>query len=372
MADYVDRLVAEIGSPPDVARAEALVARLPISIRIEGPTRQLGFASRARRADAASSRARRRLAQPHHGRRPSHQLRPRHLAVAARAAWHRLDHAGAAAGADRAAPMPTCAGCCGRSTTSAPAPSASAPASSTQPIPLRRRDELGDLARRINTMAHDIQAMLDAKRALLLALSHELRSPLTRARLNAELLPRHARERERTRRLAARPRRDARPDQRPARKRAPRQSARGAAARAGRSGGDWCATWSAEHPRARAWRSTSRIELPEQSLDRTRMRVAGAQPARQRAAPRRAMRRQAAAHHAAPATGSGVELEVRDFGPGVDAEQLERTDRALLSNRQRAPAGDRRGRARHVPVPAGGRGAWRQPDGAQCAARACQ
>src|SRR5690606_26016001 len=35
----------------------------------------------------------------------------------------------------------------------------------------------------------DIRQMLDAKRALLLAMSHELRSPLTRARLNAELLP---------------------------------------------------------------------------------------------------------------------------------------------------------------------------------------
>jgi signal transduction histidine kinase len=31
--------------------------------------------------------------------------------------------------------------------------------------------------------------MLDAKRSLLLAISHELRSPLTRARLNTELLP---------------------------------------------------------------------------------------------------------------------------------------------------------------------------------------
>jgi signal transduction histidine kinase len=59
----------------------------------------------------------------------------------------------------------------------------------TQPIPVRRNDDLGDLAERINTMADDIQAMLDAKRGLLLALSHELRSPLTRARLNAELLP---------------------------------------------------------------------------------------------------------------------------------------------------------------------------------------
>ncbi|WP_017757309.1 HAMP domain-containing protein, partial [Pseudacidovorax intermedius] len=59
----------------------------------------------------------------------------------------------------------------------------------SRPIPLRRRDELGELAQHINTVAEDIKRMLDAKRALLLAVSHELRSPLTRARLNAELLP---------------------------------------------------------------------------------------------------------------------------------------------------------------------------------------
>ena len=50
-------------------------------------------------------------------------------------------------------------------------------------------DELGELALTINTMGADIHNMLDAKRALLLAISHELRSPLTRARLNTELLP---------------------------------------------------------------------------------------------------------------------------------------------------------------------------------------
>jgi len=59
----------------------------------------------------------------------------------------------------------------------------------SQPIPLRRHDELGVLAEQVNTMAADLQGMLDAKRALLLAISHELRSPLTRARLNAELVP---------------------------------------------------------------------------------------------------------------------------------------------------------------------------------------
>jgi signal transduction histidine kinase len=61
-----------------------------------------------------------------------------------------------------------------------------------EPIPVRcahKPDELGQLAASINTMGSDIHQMLDAKRALLLAMSHELRSPLTRARLNAELLP---------------------------------------------------------------------------------------------------------------------------------------------------------------------------------------
>jgi len=62
----------------------------------------------------------------------------------------------------------------------------------SQPIPercLHGPDELGELAATINTMGHDIHQMLEAKRALLLAISHELRSPLTRARLHTELLP---------------------------------------------------------------------------------------------------------------------------------------------------------------------------------------
>lgn len=55
-------------------------------------------------------------------------------------------------------------------------------------VPVIHQDEIGDLALRFNQMAADIQAMLDGKRALLLAISHELRSPLTRARLHAELV----------------------------------------------------------------------------------------------------------------------------------------------------------------------------------------
>ena len=60
------------------------------------------------------------------------------------------------------------------------------------PIPAawtRRHGELGELATTLNTMGEDIRQMLDAKRSLLLAISHEMRSPLTRARLHTELLP---------------------------------------------------------------------------------------------------------------------------------------------------------------------------------------
>lgn len=65
----------------------------------------------------------------------------------------------------------------------------------SEPIPARFVDnasELGELATTLNTMGQDIHQMLEAKRALLLAISHELRSPLTRARLNTELLPESA------------------------------------------------------------------------------------------------------------------------------------------------------------------------------------
>lgn len=55
-------------------------------------------------------------------------------------------------------------------------------------IQIHSRDELGELARNINAMADEIQQMLEAKRQLLLAISHELRAPLTHAKLAVEML----------------------------------------------------------------------------------------------------------------------------------------------------------------------------------------
>lgn len=58
-----------------------------------------------------------------------------------------------------------------------------------------RQDELGDLARDVNKLAGDVRGMLDAKRQLLLGISHELRSPLSRLRLSVEFVEdRDARE----------------------------------------------------------------------------------------------------------------------------------------------------------------------------------
>lgn len=48
--------------------------------------------------------------------------------------------------------------------------------------------DLDVLSQSIDSMADRLQALLDAKRQLLMALSHELRSPVTRARITTELL----------------------------------------------------------------------------------------------------------------------------------------------------------------------------------------
>lgn len=53
-------------------------------------------------------------------------------------------------------------------------------------IPTDRKDDLGQLAGDVNQLADDVQGMLDAKQQLLLAISHELRSPVTRMRLAVE------------------------------------------------------------------------------------------------------------------------------------------------------------------------------------------
>ncbi|OGT69881.1 MAG: hypothetical protein A3H44_14370 [Gammaproteobacteria bacterium RIFCSPLOWO2_02_FULL_57_10] len=55
-------------------------------------------------------------------------------------------------------------------------------------VKTNRTDELGELTDSVNHMADSLQSMLEAKRQLLLAISHELRTPITRAKLQLEFM----------------------------------------------------------------------------------------------------------------------------------------------------------------------------------------
>ncbi|WP_284616550.1 sensor histidine kinase [Aquabacterium humicola] len=183
--DYVDRLANEVGSPPDVARAQALVQRLPISVRIEGPAvnwasherpsgpKDAAFAALLTRSTADGHTIRFGLGDVWHN-----EDRPRRvgwwmlagLLLLLLLAYGYVRHLFRPIDDIRAGALRYGAG------------------DFSQPIPLRRRDELGDLAAQVNGMADGLQRLLEGQRGLLLAISHELRSPLTRARLNAELV----------------------------------------------------------------------------------------------------------------------------------------------------------------------------------------
>jgi len=56
-------------------------------------------------------------------------------------------------------------------------------------VPLKRSDELRDLAAAFNDMTERIRDMLHTKEQLLLDVSHELRSPLTRVKVALEFMP---------------------------------------------------------------------------------------------------------------------------------------------------------------------------------------
>lgn len=55
-------------------------------------------------------------------------------------------------------------------------------------LSVTRHDELGELSHSVNKMADNIEHMLEAKRQLLLAISHELRTPITRAKIALSLV----------------------------------------------------------------------------------------------------------------------------------------------------------------------------------------
>ncbi len=208
LMDYVDHLAADItqAGPPSVERAQAITQRLPVTVRITGP--QLNWESHPGQAQLGWQRHRPGDEEEWNRERWGGDKDWRRLVTRTTADGHTIvfglnadafDHRPRLIGYTLAAlliitllaylyvrrllrPLDDIRAGAQRFGTG----------DFGQAIPVRhpkRPDELGQLASTINTMGADIQQMLDAKRALLLAISHELRSPLTRARLNTELLP---------------------------------------------------------------------------------------------------------------------------------------------------------------------------------------
>jgi len=182
--DYADRIVGDLGIPPSPVRARQLERELPVRIRIEGPVAQYGQPPRHRHFGSPLNRweLKRTTADghvvaiglarlPHDGPDPV-------------SGWYTLlallGLTGLVFVAVRRLLAPLSAIGAGVERYGQ--------GDFSTAIPVQRADELGELSERINRMAHSLHGMLDAKRALLLAISHELRSPLTRARVNAELL----------------------------------------------------------------------------------------------------------------------------------------------------------------------------------------
>jgi len=344
LMDYVDHLAAELTpdpqQPPSVARAQALTQRLPLTVAISGPVVNWdshpghGTALWSHSANAAASAAeagamgaewqpllQRRTADGHRivfGLNDSgFERRPRMLVYAllavlaltglaflyVRRLLRPLDDIGAGARRFGAGEF-------------------------GQPIPVRHAhqpDELGQLAGTINTMGQDIHQMLEAKRALLLAISHELRSPLTRARLHAELLPESA---------AVQPQRDAllRDLQEMAqligdlleseRLASPHAALQREPVDAGRLMQDVLADWQARHPEAPPPQLQIATALPTLQLDPARLRLLlrnlldnAWRHAGQAAQPPHLTL-------AAGPDGQGLRITLRDFGPGVPEAQL--------------------------------------------------
>ena len=194
VADYADRLVADLGQPPSIERAQAMAQRLPVVVRIDGPQGHWASGPWPRRGppwahgEGRSIRGsvvrelpdgyRVELALSAHAL----QIEPGDIMWGTLAALlvltalvyaviHRMLRpiSDIGAGVRRFG--------AGQFEVPIAVPHA------------KHSDELSELGLAVNQMAADIRQMLDAKRGLLLAISHELRSPLTRARLNAELMP---------------------------------------------------------------------------------------------------------------------------------------------------------------------------------------
>ena len=202
---YLDYVNADLAYPPNQQRATELAAKLPINIYIEGP--DTSFATNGKTLDLEDlefeNRKRKRRHRPdtridigeHHERTVLRNQTGEYKV------YYELQHRNGRARREGLLWIPVLilaailAGCylVLRKMLRPVQDIKTAVLSMGQGhldtrVPVRSTNDLGVLSGSINSMASDIEKLLSAKRQLLLGASHELRTPVTRARIAAEML----------------------------------------------------------------------------------------------------------------------------------------------------------------------------------------
>ena len=203
---YLDYVLGDIGDPPSLERAQALAQRLPITIYIRGASGNWSSSSRPLKLhdfedwhshkSYYSEGGKVRIADDDRGRFLIHVRRANSDIYLLTQRRDKRHHGGFWVGASAIVAMLVVLLLCYWIIRRLFQPIATiqtgvkhfAVGELAHRVQVKRRDELGDLATSINSMAAELEKMLEAKRQLLLAISHELRSPLTRAKVNTALL----------------------------------------------------------------------------------------------------------------------------------------------------------------------------------------
>jgi len=199
---YLHYLIKEVGDPPDVARAKVVTARWPITIRIFDQRRDISWASDGRIHQPRLKEWRHkgdnnrplagRIYWDHGTAMLKRQIGGANVYFGLRfrpagPPWFLLVFAGLVLLAIFGfywftrrlfAPIRQIESGIGRI----------GDGELSHRIELDRSDELGSLAGRVNQMAEQLESMMQARRDLLLAISHELKSPLARSRVSLALI----------------------------------------------------------------------------------------------------------------------------------------------------------------------------------------
>ncbi len=196
---YADYLIADIGSPPNLGVARDLADSLPIEIRIEGGGIDWSSSRRIRASDAYALEA----APPPYDDVYIGRYRRDEVLMVRRDPYRylfTLDRSFRERSERRHGALFVALGAVFLALYFAirrlfrPVAAISRQVESIGQGDLEQRvaadgkGELASLAAGVNRMAAQIATMLESKSALLLAVSHELRSPMTRMRVNLELL----------------------------------------------------------------------------------------------------------------------------------------------------------------------------------------